>query len=87
MATIGYMHAMATTLQQLSDLQARIDDIETKLAAAGGSSGYSIGGRSLTRQALTDLRDERTRLVREWRQVKAVLEGARSPGEAVAAWY
>ena len=61
-----------STFEQLSDLEAQL---------------RRLGGRSLTRQDLASLRDERTDLLRRIKQTRAVLEGAREPGTAIASWY
>lgn len=78
---------MASVEKQLSDLDERIDEIDRAIQAAVSGASYSIGGRTLTRQNIPELRDERTRLVRERKQVLAVRDGATSPGVAVASWY
>lgn len=72
------------TLDDLADLQQQLRDLDTAIKAARTGSSYSIGGRTLTRQDLGELDNERTRLVRRIRQTEAVLEGAREPGVAIA---
>lgn len=83
---MAYTTRMAT-LNQLAELERRLESLDQAIEAAQNSNSYSIGGRTFTAQDLPSLRDERTRLVREIKQTRAVLEGARSPGEAVASWY
>ena len=70
----------------IADLRRQLDEVETAISAARSGSSYSIGGRTLTRQNLAELRDERTRLIRDIRSSEAVLEGARNPGAVVATW-
>ena len=74
-------------MAQLADLEARLASVETALAAAQSGQSYSIGGRSLSRQPLEDLRAERTRLIRAIKATRAALEGAKQPDEVIASWY
>lgn len=75
-----------TGFADIAKLRQELDDVEAALSAARSGSSYSIGGRTLTRQGLAELRDERTRLIRDIRSSEAALEGARNPGAVVATW-
>ena len=76
-----------STFRDVAELQAQLLRLDAAIDAARSASSYSIGGRSLQRQELATLQNERTLLVRQIRQAEAALEGARSPGEAVASWH
>ena len=78
---------MATSLVQVAELRARIDELEKARAAAITGSSYSIGGRTLTRQDLAEIDNEHTRLVRQLKRVESVLEGARDPSAGIASWH
>lgn len=72
------------TLYDLAQLRNDLTDLETAIKAARTGASYSIGGRTLTRQSLSDLESQRTRLIRDIRRTEAVLEGARDPGVEIA---
>ena len=78
---------MDASVRQLGDLQNELGEIRAAIRAALTGSSYSIGGRTLTRQDLRELRSHETKLVRDIRSLEAVMKGAESPGEAVATWY
>ena len=74
------------TFEDIASLRAKLEDVEQAIAAARAGSSYSIGGRSVTRQALEDLNTERSRLRREIKRTAAYLEGVRDPSVAIATW-
>ena len=77
---------MASTLTQIGTLRARIADLDVAIKAAYTGQSYSLGGRTLTRQDLPALRDERTLLIRNLKQAQAIAEGATTPGVTIASW-
>ena len=74
------------TLVNLSELRDRLREVDAAIEAAGSGSSYSIGNRTLTRQDLTQLHAERTRLVRDIKRTESSLEGVRDPSCAVATY-
>ena len=78
---------MDATVAQEGELRQQLGEIDAAIKAARLGSSYAIGGRSVTRQDLVTLQDERTRIIRSLRQLEAVRKGASSPGEATATWY
>ena len=68
-------------------LRQQLADIDEAIAAARRGASWSIEGTTYTRQDLPALRDERTRVMRELRATRAALEGAKSPGIAIASWH
>ena len=74
------------SLYDVASLRAKLADIDAAIDAAGAGQSYSIGGRTLTRQSLPELRDERSRLIRDIKRTESALEGVRNPSSAIATW-
>lgn len=74
------------TLVNLSALRDKLREIDAAIDAAGSGASYSIGNRTLTRQNLSELHAERTRIARDLKRTESVLEGVRNPSSAVATW-
>ena len=74
------------TFADINSLRIKLETVEKAIEAAATGSSYSIGGRTLTRQNIPELRDERTRLMREIKRTQSALEGVRNPSSAVATW-
>lgn len=74
------------TLVHVSDLRNRLEEIDNAISAASSGSSYSIGNRTLTRQDLTQLHAERTRVARDLKRTEAALEGVRNPNSAIATY-
>lgn len=78
---------MAIPETSVAELTESIRQIDAAITAASAGSSYSIGGRTLTRQDLDGLRAQRAQYVRELKQARAVLQGAKEPGTATAVFY
>lgn len=74
------------TFEDVATLRAKLDDVEDAIAAARGGSSYSLGGRTLTRQSLDELRTEQSKLRRDLKRTQSYLEGVRDPSTAIATW-
>lgn len=75
---------MSATLENLHQLRADLAELDAAIRAASDGSSYSIGNRTLTRQNLGELDQQRTRLVRRIAETERVLQGARFPMASVA---
>lgn len=85
MRALAYNRAMPS-FHQLAELREQLRNVELAIDAAASGQSYSIGGRTLTRQNLPELRDQQTKLQRDIKRTESVLEGVRDPSVAIATW-
>ena len=74
------------SFHQLAELRDQLRTVELAIDAASSGQSYSIGGRTLTRQNLPELRDQQTKLQRDIKRTESALEGVRDPSVAIATW-
>ena len=74
------------SFHQLAELRDQLRTVELAIDAASSGQSYSIGGRTLTRQNLPELRDQQTKLQRDIKRTESALEGVRDPSTAIATW-
>ena len=70
----------------IPELEAELAEVDAAIKAARTGSSYAIGGRSLTRQDLPSLHQDRARLRREIRELEAAAAGAEAPMSRIATW-
>jgi len=73
-------------MRSTADLQALINEIDVNIRDAQSAQSASTEGRSWTAQTLSELRNQRTALIRELESVTARNSGARNPMGVRVTW-
>ena len=74
-------------MRTTSEIQALINELDVSIRDAQAAQSASTEGRSWTAQSLSELRQQRTALIREQETAAAMANGARNAFAARATWH
>lgn len=77
---------MADSSLSLAEVQAKITEIRTHIAAAEAAASYGKGDRQKTSQTLPTLRNQLNIYLRHERELTAAANGANNAGIVTVAW-
>ena len=77
---------MSASTLTLAEVQAKITELRTHIAAAEAAGSYGKGDRQVTRQTLPVLRNQLNTYLRHERELLAASSGATNPGIITASW-
>lgn len=77
---------MSDSTLTLAEIQAKITELRTHIAAAEAAASYGKGDKQVTRQTLPMLRTQLNGYLRQERELTATANGATNAGIVTASW-